>query len=86
MDIIIYTNEGCIWCTRTKELFSRANVEYTEIKWKDLEVEDQLKLKTKYGSTLTGFPVVIIDDELVGGLVDTAKIFLKKGLVTAPSN
>ena len=86
MDIKIYTNEGCIWCTRTKELFARANVEYTEIKWKDLEFEDQLKLKTKYGSTLTCFPVVIIDDELVGGLVDTAKIFLKKGLVTAPSN
>ena len=52
MDIKIYTNEGCIWCTRTKELFSRANVEYTEIKWKDLEVEDQLKLKTKYGLSL----------------------------------
>ena len=85
MDIQIYTNEGCIWCTRTKELFARANVEYNEIKWQDLEVDDQLKLKTKYPD-VTGFPVVIIDDEFVGGLVDTAKVFLKKGLVTAPSN
>ena len=85
MDIKIYTNEGCIWCTRTKELFARANVEYTEIKWQDLEVDDQLELKTKYPG-VTGFPVVIIDDEFVGGLVDTAKVFLKKGLVTAPSN
>ena len=85
MDIQIYTNEGCIWCTRTKELFARANVKYTEIKWQDLEVDDQLKLKTKYPD-VTGFPVVIIDDEFVGGLVDTAKVFLKKGLVTAPSN
>ena len=84
MDIQIYTNEGCIWCTRTKELFARANVEYNEIKWQDLEVDDQLKLKTKYPD-VTGFPVVIIDDEFVGGLVDTAKVFLKKGLVTAPS-
>ena len=85
MDIQIYTNEGCIWCTRTKELFARANVEYNEIKWQDLEVDDQLKLKTKYPD-VTGFPVVIIDDEFIGGLVDTAKVFLKKGLVTAPSN
>ena len=84
MDIQIYTNEGCIWCTRTKELFARANVEYNEIKWQDLEVDEQLKLKTKYPD-VTGFPVVIIDDEFVGGLVDTAKVFLKKGLVTAPS-
>ena len=82
MDIKIYTNEGCIWCTRTKELFARANVEYTEIKWKDLEVDDQLKLKTKYGNNLTGFPVVIIDDEQIGGLVETAKLFLEKNLVS----
>mgnify|MGYP005665114057 FL=1 len=66
-------------------MFARANVEYNEIKWQDLEVDDQLKLKTKYPD-VTGFPVVIIDDEFVGGLVDTAKVFLKKGLVTAPSN
>ena len=49
MDIIIYTNEGCIWCTRTKELMARANVEYTEVKWADLGIDSQLKLKSKYG-------------------------------------
>ena len=84
MDIQIYTNEGCIWCTRTKELMARANVEYNEIKWQDLKVDEQLAVKTKYPG-VTGFPVVIIDDENIGGLVDVAKLFLKKGLVTAPS-
>ena len=83
MDIKIYTNEGCIWCTRTKELMARANVEYTEFKWADLEIESQLALKSKYGKQLGGFPVVIIDDEFIGGLVETAKLFLKKGLVTS---
>ncbi len=83
MDIIIYTNEGCIWCTRTKELMARANVEYTEVKWTNLEIEKQLQLKSKYGQQLSGFPVVIIDDEYVGGLIDVAKLFLKKGLVTS---
>ena len=83
MDIKIYTNEGCIWCTRTKELMVRANVEYTEVKWADLGIESQLALKSKYGKQLSGFPVVIIDDEFIGGLIETAKLFLKKGLVTS---
>ena len=42
MDITIYTNEGCIWCTRTKELMARANVEYTEFKWADLGIKVNL--------------------------------------------
>ena len=82
MDIKIYTNEGCIWCTRTKELMARANQEYTEIKWQDLDFDEQLKVKAKYPA-VSGFPVVIIDDEHIGGLIDVAKLFLKKGLVTS---
>ena len=82
MDIIIYTNEGCIWCTRTKELMARANLEYEEILWNSVSPVDQTALKEKY-PTLEAFPVVIIDDEFVGGLLETAKLFLKKGLVSS---
>tara|TARA_Y100000991_G_C21690438_1_gene229152 strand:- start:112 stop:369 length:258 start_codon:yes stop_codon:yes gene_type:complete len=85
MNITIYTNEGCIWCTRTKELFARANVEYEEINWSKLTVEDQLKIKQQFGAKIQGFPVVIIDNEIIGGLIDVAKLFLKKGLVTSGS-
>ena len=86
MQIKIYTNEGCMWCTRTKELMARASVEYTEVNWSKITVEEQVKLKEDLGDKLISFPVVFIDDEFVGGLIETAKIFLKKGLVTAPSN
>ena len=82
MEITIYTNVGCIWCVRTKELMARAEVEYTEIKWNSLTLDEQLKLKDELGPKLQAFPAVIIDDEFVGGLVDVAKIFLKKGLVS----
>ena len=85
MNIKIYTNEGCIWCARTKELMARANVEYTEFKWAEIGIDSQLQLKSKYGKQLGGFPVVIIDDEFIGGLADVAKLFLKKGLVTSGS-
>jgi len=83
MEITIYTNEGCIWCTRTKELMARAEVEYTEINWSSLSLDEQHNLKHELGPKLQAFPAVIIDGEFVGGLVDVAKIFLKKGLVSA---
>ena len=83
MQITIYTNEGCIWCTRTKELMARANVEYSEVNWSKLSIDEQLEIKQKYGDNVRAFPVVVIDDEFVGGLIETAKIFLKKGLVTS---
>ena len=86
MQIKIYTNEGCMWCTRTKELMARASVEYTEVNWSKITVEEQVKLKEDLGDKLISFPVGFIDDEFVGGLIETAKIFLKKGLVKAPSS
>ena len=82
MEITIYTNEGCIWCVRTKELMARAEVEYVKLKGNSLTLDEQLKLKDEVGNKLQAFPAVIIDDEFVGGLVDVAKIFLKKGLVS----
>ena len=80
MDIIIYSVEGCTWCARTKELFARANVEYTEIKITDENRDD---FREKYPNA-SSYPHVIIDGEEIGGLVQVAKLLLKKGLVSAP--
>ena len=66
MQITIYTNEGCMWCTMTKELMARASVDYTEVNWSKITVEEQVKLKEDLGDKLISFPVVFIDDELVG--------------------
>ena len=82
MDIKIYTNSGCVWCARTKELMARANLEYTETLWDSMSPIEQRELQNKYPN-VHAFPVVIIDDEFIGGLVDTAKLFLKKGLVSS---
>ena len=62
---------------------ARASVEYTEVNWSKLSIQEQVEVKQKYGDQIRAFPVVLIDDEFVGGLVETAKIFLKKGLVSA---
>ena len=84
MDIKIYTNSGCVWCARTKELMARASQEYTEVNWQKISVEEQVAIKEKFGEKLQAFPVVIIDGEFVGGLVETAKLFLDKNLVSVP--
>lgn len=89
MDITFYSTEGCFFCQQLKELFARANLSYTEIKvianaegetpagkimYQDFAVEHPGVRK---------FPFVIIDGNPVGGLVDTAKLLVKEGLVSA---
>ena len=63
---------------------ARASVEYTEINWSKLSVKEQVEIKQKYPSKIRAFPVVFIDDEFVGGLVETAVLFVHKKLVTVP--
>jgi glutaredoxin len=83
MDITIYTTLGCSYCTTIKELMDRANVEYTAILvGKDMLLEEFRNLYPK----AAGFPYCIIDDVPVGGLMETAKYFTQRGLVSSKKN
>lgn len=80
MNIVIYTTSGCIYCEKIKELMRRADVEYTAfLVGKDITRED---FRIKY-PLASGFPYAIIDEEPVGGLVETVKLFVEKGLVSS---
>jgi glutaredoxin 3 len=80
MEIKAYTMIGCSSCKILKELFQRADVEYSElILNKNITREE---LKNLYPDVKT-FPYVVIDGEEIGGLVETAKLFLEKGLVSS---
>ena len=83
MDIKIYTSEGCVWCSRMRELLERADLEYTEVLWQNLEGDTQVALSEQYPE-LYSFPAAIVDGEFVGGLVPFAKMLMQKGLVSAP--
>ena len=83
MEITIYTSQGCVWCARMRELLQRADLEYTEISWQDLDGDSQVALGQQYPD-IGSFPFAIIDGEFIGGLVPVAKLFLEKGLVSAP--
>lgn len=83
MDIKIYTTSGCIWCSRMKELMERAQVEYEEISYAEMTELDREELRAAYPQ-IESFPITIIDGEFAGGLVEVAKLFLQKGLVSSP--
>jgi len=81
MEILIYSSVGCTYCDKIKELMKRADKQYTEVIWQKLSGDEQEDLQMKY--KIHGFPFVLIDGEPVGGLVETAKLFLEKGLVSS---
>ena len=82
MDIKIYTNVGCGYCAKAKELCKRADLSYTEIRvGKDISREQFKELFPKNLS----YPQIVIDDEHVGGLVDTVKHFVDNKLITRES-
>ena len=80
MEIIAYTLPGCSACQTLKKLFQRAEVEYTETTiHKDISL---VKFTQDYPN-VSVFPYVVIDGERIGGLVEVAKLFVDKGLVSS---
>ena len=79
MDIKIYSSPGCFYCDQAKELCKRAEVEYESIEiGTDITRTEFLEL---YPGVDTS-PHIIIDGKVIGTLVDTAKYFLKEGLIS----
>ena len=80
----MYAKVGCKFCGNLEELFNRARTDYKKILVGEDANQCPMDLfKEKYPEAI-GFPFVVIDGEVIGGLVETAKLFLDKGLVTAP--
>ena len=76
MDIKIHTTDGCFYCDQMKELCKRAKVEYEAIGVSSEELR-------RLFPNADGYPWVVIDGKEIGGLVESAKLFLKEGLVSA---
>jgi len=84
MQLEIYTSPSCVWCTKLHKLIKMANItEYTEyVVGKDITSEE---MRLKFPTEL-GFPIVIIDDVNVGGVVGCAREFVRRGLVSSKKN
>jgi len=80
MQIEIYSVLGCTYCLKAKELMERAKLDYTlHVVGKDITRDS---FKERYPQA-TSYPFIVIDSEPVGGLTDTVKIFVEKGLVSS---
>jgi glutaredoxin len=80
MDIKIYTLTGCHYCVKIKELLKRSNLEYTEqLLDRDFTREE---FKQKFPSA-TGYPIMTIDEQYIGGVTEAVKYFVEKGLVSS---
>tara|TARA_B100000035_G_scaffold13299_1_gene10966 strand:+ start:1303 stop:1554 length:252 start_codon:yes stop_codon:yes gene_type:complete len=80
MKITAYTTSNCFYCDQLKTLLRRANLE-----WENIPVtgeKERSEVRKKYPN-MKGFPHVIVDDVELGGLVNTAKFLVKKGLISA---
>lgn len=75
MKIEVYTIPGCSYCVKLRRLLERDNLDYIQTVVKDVS-----EFKQKYPDC-NGFPYTIIDGEEVGGITDTAKFLLDRGLV-----
>ena len=84
MEIKAYTKVGCKFCGNLIELFERANVEYTTIVVGEQANQCPSEIFREKYPEVVGFPFVVIDGEQIGGLVETAALFLHKKLVTVP--
>ena len=82
----MYAAVGCKFCANLEELFRRADLEYTKIVVGEDENQCPMTLFQEKYPKAVGFPYVVIDGEEIGGLVEVAKLFLDKGLVTVPKN
>jgi glutaredoxin len=75
MNIQVYTIPGCTYCVKLKRLLDRDNIAYIQT-----VVDDTVSFKLQHPKC-SGFPFTVIDGEEIGGIMDTAKFLLDKGLV-----
>ena len=87
MHLKAYTTENCFYCKQLKELLlrlERIDPQDQEIKVDLIKIGKDISkeyFEYQYPDAV-GFPYVIVDDEHIGGLVDTAKLLLRKGFVS----
>lgn len=80
MEIEIYTNVGCGWCKKAKQLMERMDTPYTEYRiGRDITREEFIEKLNLRGAS---YPQIVVDKELVGGLTEAVRFFVDKGMVS----
>lgn len=67
---VIYTRNGCPYCTKIKEVYNQKGWAYTEYVLDRNYTRDQFR--SEFGSNAT-FPQVMINGQKMGGCTETVK-------------
>ena len=79
MEIIIYSKNNCVFCTKAKHLVKTLGLEYTEKKME--EFDSPQAMLEDIGKKVKTMPQIKIDGELIGGYHQLVEHFDDKGLV-----
>jgi len=75
---IIYSKEGCYYCTQVEQLLQLAELKYVVYKLGIDFTKDQFYTKFGYSSS---FPRVLKDENILGGCTETVKYLREQKLV-----
>ena len=70
-NIKIYTTSYCPYCKRAKSLLESKGLEYEEI---NLTTDPELRLELEKKYNWRTVPMILINDELIGGFDELAKL------------
>ena len=79
MEIVIYSKNNCVFCTKAKHLVKTLGLEYTEKKME--EFDSPQAMLEDIGKQVRTMPQIKIDDKLVGGYNQLIEYFADEGLV-----
>ena len=79
MEIIIYSKNNCVFCTKAKYLVKTLGLEYTEKRME--EFDSPQAMLEDIGKQVRTMPQIKIDDILIGGYNQLVEYFADKGLV-----
>ena len=73
MKIQVYGKQNCPYCVKAKEWLEARNLQYTYTDvLKDISIADLISIKERYN--MNTVPIVVINDELIGGYTDLIKL------------
>ena len=79
MEIIIYSKNNCVFCTKAKHLVKTLGLEYTEKKME--EFDSPQAMLEDIGKQVRTMPQIKIDGKLVGGYNQLVECFADQGKV-----
>ena len=79
MEIIIYSKNNCVFCTKAKYLVKTLGLEYTEKRME--EFDSPQAMLEDIGKQVRTMPQIKIDDVLIGGYNQLVEFLADKGLV-----